>query len=108
MFVNSGSFYEGMKVGKFDEFDFFILLDVFFCLDDIVFYELFCFIVLVLLSEVVCKNIEFLFFDDFYGMVNFEWKKNIKMFFLKLFGSKVRDFEVYGMKVVLLYEVDEI
>lgn len=106
--VNSGSFYEGTKVGKPDEFDFFILLDAFSCSDDIMFHELPCSTVLVLPSEAACKNIEFSFPDDFHGMVNFEWKKNIKTPFLKLFGSKARDFEAYGMKVVLPYEADEI
>lgn len=106
--VNSGSFYEGTKVGKPDEFDFFIQLDAFSCSDDIMFHELPCSTVLVLPSEAACKNIELSFPDDFHGMVNFEWKKNIKTPFLKLFGSKARGFDAYGMKVVLPYEADEI
>ncbi|XP_068670348.1 cyclic GMP-AMP synthase-like receptor [Montipora foliosa] len=107
--VNSGSFYEGTKVGKPDEFDFFIQLDAFSCSDDIEFYELPCSTVLVIPSEAACKNIKLSFPDDFArGMMDFfEWKKNIKTPFLKLFGSKARGFEAYGMKVVLPYEANE-
>ncbi|XP_068740351.1 cyclic GMP-AMP synthase-like receptor [Montipora capricornis] len=108
--VNSGSFYEGTKVGKPDEFDFFIQLDAFSCSDDIEFYELPCSTVLVIPSEAACNNIKLSFPDDFARsmMDFFEWKKNIKTPFLKLFGSKARDFEAYGMKVVLPYEANEI
>ena len=126
--VNSGSFYEGTKVGKPDEFDFFIRLDAFSCPEDVEFEELPCSTVCVLPSESAWRNIAFSFDDGrspwplpsstesmipseqvqacdpryfyHYDYMRFEWKKDIKTPFYKLFNSKAQGFEAYGMKVV--------
>ena len=131
--VNSGSFYEGTKVGKPDEFDFFICLDAFSSPEDIKFKELPCSTVYVLPSESACRNIALSFADgrspwplpsstenmtpseppcdpryfQHYDFMAFEWKKNIKTPFFELLYSKARGFEAYGMKVVTS-EPDEI
>ena len=128
--VNSGSFYEGTKVGKPDEFDFFIRLDAFSCPEDVKFDELPCSTVFVLPSESARENIKFSFGErgspwplpsstesmipseqaqacdrryfchHDYDFNRFEWKKDIKTPFYKLFNSKARGFEAYGMKVM--------
>ena len=127
--VNSGSFYEGTKVGKPDEFDFFICLDAFSSPEDIEVQELPCSTVLVLPSEAACRNIALSFADGrspwqlpssteitipsdlryfyHYDFMAFEWKKDIKTPFFELFNSKAQGFEAYGMKVVTS-EPDEI
>ena len=134
--VNSGSFYEGTKVGKPDEFDFFICLDAFSSTEDVVVQELPCSSVLVLPSESACRNIALSFADrgsrwpvpsctesmipsephcdrdpwyfyHDYNFTRFEWKKDIKTPFFKLFNSKARAFEAYGMKVVSSEPDDE-
>lgn len=114
--VNSGSFYEGTKVGKPDEFDFFIQLDAFSCPEDIDFDELPCSTVAVFPRESACEHFKISFDgrEDYDRYVpwpdfsDFEWKKNIKTPFFNLFNSKAERFEAYGMKVVLRYEADEI
>ena len=123
--VNSGSFYEGTKVGKPDEFDYFIRLDAFSSQGDIEFKELPCSTVYVLPSESACRNIALSFADGrsswplpsstesmipseppcdpryyHYNFMVFEWKKNIKTPFFELFNSKALGFEAYRMKVV--------
>ena len=136
--VNSGSFYEGTKVGKPDEFDFLICLDAFSSPEDVVVEELPCSTVIVLPSESACRNIALSFADGRsawrlpssipqlnsldslgsetpcdprysydYDFTTFEWKKNIKTPFFKLFNNKARGFEAYGMKVVTI-EPDEV
>ena len=132
--VNSGSFYEGTKVGKPDEFDFFICLDAFSSPEDVEVQELPCSTVYVLPSESACRNIALSFADrgsrwplpsstenmipseppcdrdpwyfyHDYDFTRFEWKKDIKTPFFKLFNSKADGFEAYGMKVVKSYEL---
>ena len=114
--INSGSFYEGTKVGKPDEFDFFIQLDAFSSPEDVNFKELPCSTVCVIPSKSACENVRFAFTDREYGshymplfdLSDFEWKRTIKTPFFNIFNSKAKDFEAYGMKVVLPYEGDDI
>ena len=114
--INSGSFYEGTKVGKPDEFDFFIQLDAFSSPEDVNFKELPCSTVCVIPSKSACENVRFAFTDREYGShymplfdrSDFEWKRTIKTPFFNIFNSKAKDFEAYGMKVVLPYEGDDI
>ena len=106
--INSGSFYEGTKVGQPDEFDYFIQLDGFSSTEDIVFAELPCCTVEVIPTESAKENLLFYFTDDLGHITyNFEWKKSIKTPFLKIFDKKAKGFEAYGMKVVLAYEGDD-
>ena len=100
--INSGSFYEGTKVGQPDEFDYLIQLDGFSTPEDILFEELPCSTLAVVPSESAIENLKFYFPDDmdlFFG--DFEWKKSIKAPFFKIFNEKAEGFEAYGMKVVL-------
>ena len=110
--INSGSFYEGTKVGKPDEFDFFIQLDAFSLPEDVDFDELPCSTVCVVPRESARENVRFAFTDQEYGshffdFKDFEWKRTIKTPFYNIFNSKAKNFEAYGMKVVLLYEGDD-
>ena len=107
--INSGSFYEGTKVGKPDEFDFFIQLDALSSPEDVSFEELPCSTVCVVPSKAACENARFAFTDQEYGshffdFRDFEWKRTIKTPFYNIFNSKAKNFEAYGMKVVLPYE----
>ena len=110
--INSGSFYEGTKVGMPDEFDFFIQLDALSSPEDVSFEELPCSTVCVVPSKAACENARFAFTDQEYGshffdFEDFEWKRTIKTPFYNIFNSKAKNFEAYGMKVVLLYEGDD-
>ena len=107
--INSGSFYEGTKVRKPDEFDFFVQLDAFSFPEDVHFNELPCSAVCVVPCESACENVRFAFTDQEYGscffdLWAFDWKKTIKTPFYNIFKSKAKNFEAYGMKVVLPYE----
>ena len=107
--INSGSFYEGTKVGKPDEFDFFIQLDALSSPEDVSFEELPCSTVCVVPSKAACENVRLAFTDQEYGshffdFRDFEWKRTIKTPFYNIFNSKAKNFEAYGMKVVLPYE----
>ena len=107
--INSGSFYEGTKVGMPDEFDFFIQLDALSSPEDVSFEELPCSTVCVVPSKAACENARFAFTDQEYGshffdFGDFEWKRTIKTPFYNIFNSKAKNFEAYGMKVVLPYE----
>ena len=81
--INSGSFYEGTKVRKPDEFDFFVQLDAFSFPEDVQFNELPCSAVCVVPCESACENVRFAFTDQEYGscffdLWAFDWKKTIK------------------------------
>ena len=107
--INSGNFYEGTKVGMPDEFDFFIQLDALSSPEDVSFEELPCSTVCVVPSKAACENVRFAFTDQEYGshffdFRDFEWKRTIKTPFYNIFNSKAKNFEAYGMKVVLPYE----
>ena len=102
--INSGSFYEGTKVGQPDEFDYFIQLDGFSCAGDTLFEELPCSTVAVVPSESAMENLQ-VYFTDYRArdhiFYDFEWKKSIKTPFFESFKKKAKGFEAYGMKVVL-------
>ena len=107
--INSGSFYEGTKVGMPDEFDFLIQLDALSSPEDVSFEGLPCSTVCVVPSKAACENVRFAFTDQEYGshffdFGDFEWKRTIKTPFYNIFNSKAKNFEAYGMKVVLPYE----
>ena len=107
--INSGSFSEGTKVGMPDEFDFFIQLDALSSPEDVSFEELPCSTVCVVPSNAACENVRFAFTDQEYGshffdFRDFEWKRTIKTPFYNIFNSIAKNFEAYGMKVVLPYE----
>lgn len=111
--INSGSFYEGTKVGKPDEFDFFIQLDAFSFPEDVHFNELPCSTVCVIPCKSACENVRFAFTDQecgshFFDFRDFEWKRTVKTPFFNIFNSKAKDFGAYGMKVVLPYEGDNV
>ena len=103
-------------MGKPDEFDFFIQLDAFSSPEDVNFKELPCSTVCVIPSKSASENVRFAFTDREYGthymplfdLSDFEWKRTIKTPFFNIFNSKAKDFEAYGMKVVLPYEGDDI
>ena len=107
--INSGSFYEGTKVGEPDEFDYLIQLDGFSSSEDAGFAELPCCTVLVIPSKSAVENLQFYsILSNDGGRIYFEWKKSIKTPFFKIFNEKAKGFEAYGMKVVLAYEGDDI
>ena len=102
--INSGSFYEGTKVGQPDEFDFLIQLDSFSGPERYYFHELPCSTMMVFpADESAWEDLCFFFphskQDLRYGY--FEWKKTIKTPFYKIFNKKAKDFEAFGMKVGL-------
>ena len=109
--INSGSFYEGTKVGQPDEFDYFIQLDSFSSAEDTLFEELPCSTVAVVPSESAIEHLKLYSTDDqghrMLYFNDFEWKKSIKTPFFKIFNEKAKGFEAYGMKVVLAYEGDD-
>ena len=72
--INSGSFYEGTKVGKPDEFDFFIQLDALSSPEDVSFEELPCSTVCVVPSKAACENVRFAFTDQEYGSHFFDFR----------------------------------
>ncbi|KAL9987640.1 hypothetical protein ACROYT_G001982 [Oculina patagonica] len=102
--ANSGSFYEGTKVGQPDEFDYLIQLDEFSTSEDILFDELPCSTLAVVPSKSATENLRFYFPDFDLSFGGFEWKKTVKTPFFKIFNEKAEGFEAYGMKVVLPYE----
>ena len=103
--INSGSFYEGTKVGQQDEFDYFIQLDSFSSAEDTLFEELPCSTVAVVPSESAIEHLKLYSTDDqghrMLYFNDFERKKSIKTPFFKIFNEKAKGFEAYGMKVVL-------
>jgi len=109
--VNSGSFYEGTKVGQPHEFDYFIQLDAFSLSEDVMFEELPCSTVFVMPSESACLRYKLLFAGQdlpWLDFSDFEWKKNIKTPSFKLFNSKAQGFEAFGMKVALWHEAEDV
>ena len=93
--INSGSFYEGTKVGKPDEFDYFIQLDNFS--QDIRFEELEHGMVAVIPSESAFEKLP----KVNHSLHSFDWKVNIKSPFVKALDSKlVEGFKAFGLKVL--------
>ena len=98
--INSGSYYEGTKVGKPDEFDYFIQLDNFSDPEDIRFEEQPCSAVLVIPSDSGVKKFRKL--NPY--CCSFDWKEEVKAPFVETLNSVLfcseQDLEVHGMKVL--------
>ena len=80
--INSGSFYEGTKVGKPDEFDYFVQLDNFS--QDIRSEELKHGMVAVIPSESAFQKLS----KVNHNIHSFDWKENIKSPFVEALDSK--------------------
>ena len=96
--VNSGSFYEGTKVGKPDEFDYFVQLDNFSRHKDILYEELAHCMVIVIPSEAAFKK-----FRKFNpeGFHDFKWKREVKSPFVEAFSCfLVTGFKAFGLKIL--------
>ena len=85
--INSGSFYEGTKVGKPDEFDYFVQLDNFS--QDIRFEESEHGMVAVIPSESAFEKLP----KVNHSLHSFDWKVNIK-------SPLVKGFKAFGLKVL--------
>ena len=93
--INSGSFYEGTKVGKPDEFDYFVQLDN--LSQDIRFEELKHGMVAVIPSESAFEKLP----KVNRSLYSFDWKVNIKSPFVEALDSKlVKGFKAFGLKVL--------
>ena len=95
--INSGSFYEGTKVGKPDEFDYFVQLDNFSQPDDIRFEELAHSVVTVIPSESAFEKL----LQVNRSLRSFDWKEKIKSpFFGALHSKLARGFEAFDLQVL--------
>ena len=93
--INSGSFYEGTKVGKLDEFDYFVQMDN--LSQDIRFEELKHSMVAVIPSESAFEKLP----KVNRSLYSFDWKVNIKSPFVEALDSKlVKGFKAFGLKVL--------
>ena len=93
--INCESFYERTKVGKPDEFDYFVQLDNLF--QDIRFEELEHGMVAVIPSESAFEKHP----KVKRSLYSFDWKKNIKSPFVEALYSKlVKRFKAFGLKVL--------
>ena len=93
--INSGSFYEGTKVGKPDEFDYFVQMDN--LSQDIRFEELKHGMVAVIPSESAFEKLPKVNRSHY----SFDWKVNIKSPFVEALDSKlVKGFKAFGLKVL--------
>ena len=95
--VNSGSFYEGTKVGNPDEFDYFVQLDNFSRPKDILYEELAHCMVIVIPSEAAVKKFRKFNPNCFY----FEWKREVKSPFVEAFSCFLATgFKAFGLKIL--------
>ena len=93
--INSGSFYEGTKVGKPDEFDYFVQMDN--LSQDIRFEELKHGMVAVIPSESAFEKLP----KVNRSLYSFDWKVSIKSPFVEALDSKlVKGFKAFGLKVL--------
>ena len=93
--INSGSFYEGTKVGKPDEFDYFVQMDN--LSQDIRFEELKHSMVAVIPSESAFEKLP----KVNRSLYSFDWKVNIKSPFVEALDSKlVKGFKAFGLRVL--------
>ena len=113
--VKSGSFYEGTKVGKPDEFDYLVQLDNLSRPEDIRFEELSHCMVAVIPSDSAIKKLietkkkcgsDYSFFCD-----SFQWKREVKSLFIKAFEfilAALEDQEIlaFGFKALLSSRLD--
>ena len=100
--VESGSFYEGTKVGKPNEFDYFVQLDNFSRPEDIRFEELSHCMVTVIPSDSAFEK--FIKTQEEYNpsstfISSFQWKKDVKSLFIDTLNSILaEEFAVFGFK----------
>ena len=100
--VESGSFYEGTKVGKPDEFDYFVQLDNFSRPEDIRFEELSHCMVTVIPSDSAFEK--FIKTQEEYNpsstfISSFQWKKDVKSLFIDTLNSILaQEFAAFGFK----------
>ena len=94
--INTGSYYEGTKAGKPDEFDYFVQLDNFSKPEDIRHEEMPHATVIVIPHESSFKT----FRETNPNCSDFEWKKEVKAPFVDLLNSKLANgYEGHGMVV---------
>ena len=95
--IKSGSFYEGTKVGKPDEFDYFVQLDNFSQPEDIRFEELAHSVVTVIPSESAFEKL----LKVNPSLCCFDWRETIKRPFFEALHSKLaRGFEAFDLQVL--------
>ena len=95
--INSGSFYEGTKVGKPDEFDYFVQLDNFSQPEDVRFEELAHSVVTVIPSESAFEKL----LQVNRSLRSFDWKEKIKSpFFGALHSKLAMGFEAFDLQVL--------
>ena len=95
--INSGSFYEGTKVGKPDEFDYFVQLDNFSQPEDIRFEELAHSVVTVIPSESAFEKL----LKVNPSLCSFDWREKTKRPFFEALHSKLaRGFEAFDLQVL--------
>ena len=95
--INSGSLYEGTKVGKPDEFDYFVQLDNFSQPEDIRFEELAHSVVTVIPSESAFEKL----LKVNRSLCSFDWKEKIKTpFFGALHRKLAMGFEAFDLQVL--------
>ena len=86
--VESGSFYEGTKVGQPDEFDYFVQLDNFSRPEDIRFEELsHCMVAVIPSDSAMDKFIETKKKCSRYSSLSFQWKRDVKTLFIDTFNN---------------------
>ena len=101
--INSGSFYEGTKVGKPNEFDYFVQLDNFSGPEDIRFEELSPCMVAVIPSDSAFEK--FIKSQEEYNrsspfICSFQWKRDVKSVFFDTLNSILlaQEFVAFGFK----------
>ena len=100
--INSGSFYEGTKVGKPNEFDYFVQLDNFSGPEDIRFEELSPCMVAVIPSDSAFEK--FIKSQEEYNrssrfICSFQWKRDVKSLFIDTLNSILaQKFVAFGFK----------
>ena len=100
--INSGSFYEGTKVGKPNEFDYFVQLDNFSGPEDIRFEELSPCMVAVIPSDSAFEK--FIKSQEEYNqsspfICSFQWKRDVKSLFIDtLYSIFAQEFVAFGFK----------
>ena len=100
--INSGSFYEGTKVGKPNEFDYFVQLDNFSGPEDIRFEELSPCMVAVIPSDSAFEK--FIKSQEEYNrsspsICSFQWKRDVKSLFIDILNSIfAQEFVAFGFK----------
>ena len=95
--IKSGSFYEGTKIGKPDEFDYFVQLDNFSQPEDILFEELAHSVVTVIPSESAFEKL----LKVNRSLCSFDWKDKIKKpFFGALHRKLAMGFEAFDLQVL--------